>query len=206
MEECFIAIVPPEPVLTKLSTVMKNISTRLSSNKALIFPPHITLVHRFRTEKYVPLIRKLKSYCQAKKPFKVRLLKCGHFETPPIIFVESYISKVVHLELLELVKYFRTPWVRESFLKGKFNRRQQKYILDYGSPYVKEFYNSHITIAGPDVDIKEFKFLLREGLPKISESFLIKEIVVLKNESGNWNISDRIKLENKHSRNSPINN
>ncbi len=195
MDECFIAIVPPEPTLTKLSKIMKDMSVSLSSNKAFIFPPHITLVHRFRTEDYEKLIQQLRLYCRKKECFKVELLKFGYFDVPPIIFIDTKSSKNIHNELLELVKDLRTPWVRESFLKGKFTKKQQSYILKYGSPYIKEFYNSHLTIAGPDVDEQKFKSLLQEGLPKISGSFLVTMIVVIKNKDGTWVIDKKIKLK-----------
>ena len=194
MEECFIAIVPSEPILTKLGKIMKEMSESLSSHKALTFPPHITLVHRFRTENYEEFIQQLKLYCQKKEHFKVELLEFGYFDAPPIIFIDTKSSKNLHQELLELVKDFRTPWVRESFLKGKFSKKQQEYLLKYGSPYVKEFYNSHLTIAGPDIDDKEFKSLLQKGLPKISERFVVKTIIVIKNKDGTWIIDKRIKL------------
>jgi len=194
MEECFIAIVPPKPILTKLSKIMKEMSESLSSHKALTFPPHITLVHRFRTENYEEFIQQLKLYCQKKKHFKVRLLEFGYFDAPPIIFIDTKSSKNLHNELLEVAKDFRTPWVRESFLKWKFSKKQQSYILKYGSPYVKKFYNSHLTIAGPDVDDKKFRLLLQKGLPKISGIFLVTMIVVIKNKDGTWVIDKKIKL------------
>ena len=119
MEECFIAIIPPEPILAKLNKIMKEMSSSLSSYKALTFPPHITLVHRFRTGNYKEFIKQLKLYCQEKEYVKVELLEFGYFDPPPIIFIHTKSSKNLHLELLELTKDFRTHWIRESFLKGK---------------------------------------------------------------------------------------
>lgn len=197
MEECFIAIVPPEPILTNLSKIMKDISASLDSHKALTFPPHITLVHRFRTDNYKELIHQLKKYGERNEPFEVNLLKIGHFEDPPIIFVDTSGSEKVHSELLELVKIFRTPWIRETFLKGKYGDKQQKYVLEYGSPYIKEFYNSHLTIAGPDVNEKNFKSLLKKGLPEISENFIVKAISIIKNNEGIWSIDQTIKMGKK---------
>jgi|SRR3989344_4227325 len=197
MEECFIAIIPPEPILAKLNKIMKEMSSSLSSYKALTFPPHITLVHRFRTGNYKEFIKQLKLYCQEKEYVKVELLEFGYFDPPPIIFIHTKSSKNLHLELLELTKDFRTHWIRESFLKGKFTKKQQEYILKYGSPYVKEYYNSHLTMAGPDVNHKKFKTLLKKGLPKIHESFPVKGIVVIKNKNDLWVVDKVIKFRNK---------
>ncbi|MBI2112689.1 2'-5' RNA ligase family protein [Candidatus Woesearchaeota archaeon] len=183
MEECFIAVLPPEPLLTKL---MKNISRLLSSKKALTFPPHITLVPRFRTEKYSELLSALSKYCKRKDSFELNLVRCSHFLEPPIIYIEANFPANIHEELLKLASNFRTPWIRENFLNGTFSEKQQKYIKKYGSPYVKEFYNSHITIAGPDIDPKKFQSLLKRGLPAFSGIYVIDKIAVLRKVDGKW--------------------
>lgn len=188
MEQLVICITPEKEIFDEISNLMKEVSNKLDSKKALIFPPHITLIGRFKTEKYLNLKNKIKKINEGLSPFEIELTGLEYFEKPEIVFLKPKdLSKlkILHNKLLEIVNDFREPWIRDAFLNGNFNDKQKKYIEIYGSPFVKEFYNSHLTLSGPDVNSEKFQELIKKS-KKYSFKFKVNKINILKRNGDDW--------------------
>lgn len=188
MEQIVICIIPELSAFTEIEGLMKKYSNELNSSKALIFPPHLTLIGRFKTNKITELKSVLSEYSKKIKSFKITLKGCYNFESPKILFLKP--DKLddlrkMHNELLDLIKDFKDPWVRDAFTKDNYFDQQKKYVELYGSPYVKEFYNPHLTLAGPDVNEEKFSDIVNSKV-KHSITFEVKKINILRRIGDDW--------------------
>ena len=198
MEECFIGIVPSKGEYLKVRNLMRKYSNFLISKKALAFPPHLTLVSRFKTERYEELIRNLKEYCISFDPLKIQLDKIGYFTEPPVIFLHPVMTQslnTLHEKILDFVQEFKIPWTKDSLLNAQnLDPMQKKYLESYGNPYVREFYNPHLTLAGSDVDREKFLKLINDLNLKNVIEFELKHISVIRKINDLWKVDKRIKL------------
>jgi 2'-5' RNA ligase len=185
-----VAILPPEPARSNLRRVMERRSRQLGSRKALYLPPHITIVGRFRTTHAQQLIAQMRIWCQSFEPFIMTLKTTKRFDAPKIEYFDAENANVrgLHDGLLEIVGALREPWTRDEMDTTPRPDRQQELLAKYGSPYVKEFYVPHMTIAGPDVDET-----WDEGGPMTIEpiAFPVKGIVLLE-RTERWREAERI--------------
>lgn len=198
MEEIVVCISPKRDELIEFKRLMRNISEGVGSKKALTLPPHITLVHRIHTKDYSNIKKVIKDLIKQIKPFKVVFKKIGFFNDPPIIYMEpEHVSKLVDLHnlLMPKVTQFKDEWVRESFLKLKLNEKQEAYLKKYGSPYVREFFNAHMTLAGPDVNPEKFKKWITQKITIKKCILTIDNIAIMRKKDNKWAIDKRINLE-----------
>jgi 2'-5' RNA ligase len=131
------------------------------------------------------------------KSFKVTLKGCYNFDSPKILFLKpdklDELRKL-HNELLDLIEDFKDPWVRDAFTKENYSDQQKKYVEQYGSPYVKEFYNPHLTLAGPDVNEEKFLDIINSN-NRYSITFDVKKIDILRRTGDDWIIENIDKKE-----------
>jgi len=197
MEQVVICIIPSTPAFSKIKGLMEKYSNELNSSKALIFPPHLTLIGRFKTDKFAELKTVLSEYSKKMKSFKVTLKGCYNFDSPKILFLKpdklDELRKL-HNELLDLIEDFKDPWVRDAFTKENYSDQQKKYVEQYGSPYVKEFYNPHLTLAGPDVNEEKFLDIINSN-NRYSITFDVKKIDILRRTGDDWIIENIDKKE-----------
>jgi hypothetical protein len=192
MEQVVICIIPNNSAFLEIKELMKKYSNELNSSKALIFPPHLTLIGRFKTDKITELKSVLLAYSKKIKSFKVTLKGCYNFDSPKILFLKPEKLddlRKMHYELLDLIKEFKDPWIRDAFTKDNYSDQQKKYVELYGSPYVKEFYNPHLTLAGPDVNEEKFSEIINSKV-KHSITFEVKKINILKRIGDDWIIEE----------------
>jgi len=188
MEQVVICIIPEPSAFSEIKELMKKYSKELNSSKALIFPPHLTLIGRFKTDRLPELKSVLSKYSKKIKSFKVTLKGCYNFDSPKILFLKPDRLddlRKIHNGLLDLIKDFKDPWVRDAFTKENYSDQQKKYVELYGSPYVKEFYNPHLTLAGPDVNKEKF-LEISNSENKHSITFEVKKINLLRRTGDDW--------------------
>jgi 2'-5' RNA ligase len=197
MNTIVLCIIPEEPHFSEILATMKHFSHELGSKDALRLPPHFTVVGRFKTEKYETFLEALQKECQRTPPFQLTIDKIDHFQDPKIIFF--HIKKTpelqhLHEKMLELTTHYREPWSRDSLKNAAVNDQQKALVEKYGSPYVKQFYSPHITIAGPDVDQDKFEMLTAAALPCKPFTIAVNHISILKKIESGWIIDRKIEL------------
>ena len=86
---CFVAVIPPEPVLTEVRAFKEIAEVKFDSRRALRSPAHITLVPPFRAgrTKQGHFAEQLKHGVARLAPFEVHLSGFAAFK-PRVIFVE----------------------------------------------------------------------------------------------------------------------
>ena len=198
MEEIVVCISPKKDELIEFKRLMRNISERVESKKALTLPPHITLVHRIHTEDYSKIKTVIRDLVKHIKPFKLVFRKICFFNDPFIIYIEPEdTSKLVNLHnlLMPKVTLFKDEWVRDSFFKLKLNEKQEAYLKKHGSPYVREFFNVHMTLAGPDVNPEKFKKLIAQKITIKKYILTVNNIAIMRKKENKLVIDKRINLK-----------
>ena len=185
MEQIVLCVIPEEPVFSKIKSLMNECSIKLGSKKALKFPPHLTLVGRFKTDKLEQLKKALQEFSKKITPFEVNLTGFHHFDSKIIFLKPTNLNnlKKMHNVLLDLVLEYKESWTRNKFLNGTFSKKQKEYVNKYDTPYVKEFYNPHLTIAGPDVN-EELSEIIKEN--ELFFSFSVDKIKIMRKQENNW--------------------
>jgi hypothetical protein len=186
-----LSIVPPKPLFSKISNIMKTYSHKLSSKDALKLPPHLTVVSRFTTSQFEELSAEIIGVLKKVKPFELQLTSIYYFTDPKLIYLTPKMTpqiKKLHEQMLKLVTKYRDPWTRPSLQRTDVDPLQKQYIEQYGSPYVMEYYHPHLSIAGADVNNEAFEKIINTLPKKINLGFKVAQLsVMIKDESG-WNI------------------
>jgi 2'-5' RNA ligase len=152
-----IGIEPTGSARAAVARLVRTTSEEHGSVKAPSIPPHITLVGRFEERNAAVLLKRLERTCRDLPPFNVILKSIDSFSEPPIIFLRPEREgafREIHTAIIDVVTEFRTPWSRDSLRNAVKTPREQELFDKYGSPYVKEFYHPHLTLAGPDIAAK----------------------------------------------------
>ena len=189
-----VCVLPPLEVRQQLRKKMEEYSRQLNSRRALIFPPHITLVNRFKTARYQEFIKECKEICAKTPRFSLRIGPLGRFNEPRVLFLDVHKTpelQHLHTELLELSVAFKEPWVRPRFKDLSTNEQQQEYLEKYGSPFVKEFYEPHISLAGTDIDPDLFEELNSD---EEEQEIPIDKIYILRETQEGWKIDNVLPL------------
>jgi len=182
-----LALLPPEPLSNDLSLLMQEFCEKTGSTKPLQLPPHITVVGRFKTAVAAKVVARVQAYAATITPFPVTLTGVHHFSDPKIILLDAKADELftLHEELLEAVTPLREPWNRFEQDRKHREPRQRELLQQYGSPYVKEFYHAHLTLAGSDVD-ERFEEAVTQ-LPEFpTEDFIATGIAVLERTHNGW--------------------
>jgi 2'-5' RNA ligase len=199
MDEIVFCIIPSNKSYNDLNNLMKKYSLTLNSTDSLTLPPHLTIISRFKTNKYESLLKNLKKECSKFNNFYLIFNKIGFFKEQKIIYIEPKNKEELvnlHNILIELISDFRENWIRSSLLNTDMNERQKELIKKYGSPFVKEYYNPHITLAGPDVNENRFKEIISSNMEETNISFLVDSLSILKKVNDKWVIYDKINFNN----------
>jgi len=171
MDKIALVIVPDKIIIKRF---LQDYSKKLNSIEALKFPPHLTLVPRFETNKYSELLQKLKQIKLT--PFNVDLTKLDFFNKPKIIYLSAKKSPILqktHETLINICNNYRATKYRHKYIKKKFN--------------------PHITLAGSDVDNKKFKEIIKRLPKKQKIQITVKTIYILK-KTNKWKLDHKISL------------
>ena len=101
----------------------------------------------------------------------------------------------MHNLLLPVVVKYKDEWVRDAFLKLDVVAKQKEYIKKYGSPYVKEFFTVHLTLAGPDVDSVKFESFTKQKSIMNPVIITVDEICLMVKINNEWKIDMRLPLK-----------
>ncbi len=195
METIVIAAVPKGRHFAQFKALVKKYSALLKSKDALKLPPHFTIVSRFKTNAYYRLLRAVCAYCKNLQPFTAEFDSVGYFEEPPVLVFHVKLTpqiKKIHEQLLYLIQRYREPWAREELRPHVVSPKQQRLVKQYGSPFVKDFYSPHLTLAGADVDKKQFQKLVAAPILEKRITLVVNSIQFLRKTEDGWIIDQDI--------------
>ena len=175
----FVAVVPPEPVLSEVRAFKEEIRDRFDSRRALRSPAHITLYPPFRLERSdtETIHDQLRAISEVFKPFEIELSGFGCFR-PRVIFVQPVESD--HLRALQREVATRiNPLTKASY---DLNRR----------------FHPHMTIGFRDLTKENFGRAWKEFETRdYRRTVRIADIALLKLEPDGWIILTRFPLKGK---------
>ncbi len=173
----FIAIVPPEPLLSEIRNIKKTIFENYDTKGALRSPGHITLHMPFSWEekKEEKLISELSAF-KFEDTVSVQLKNYNCFE-PRVVFIDVVKNKMLNELQLNLVKHAK-----------------QKLQLFNQSDDMRGFH-PHVTIAFRDLKKPVFYKIWEEYSTKEFESeFTCKSICLLKQAEKEWEVYKEFKF------------
>ena len=169
----FVAIVPPEPVLSEVRALKEIARDKFGSSRALRSPVHITLVPPFKAtdDRLEEISARLSKAAGDTSSFEVELSGFAAF-APRVIFVN--------------------PLMTENL------RSLQRKVVDCMGPFAKPDsrpFHAHMTIAFKDLR----KSVFREAMHYFEErpyerSFYNEDIVLLVHNDREWQILSRFRL------------
>jgi len=171
----FVAILPPEPVYSKITLLKNEFNERYGSSAALRSPPHITLHMPFRwsLKKESIVIDSLSNIASSTTPFQLQLANFDCFE-PRVIYID--VQRTTELDSLkhQVMRNAATIW----------------HI--YPLPYSRAF-QPHITVAFRDLKKPQFKEAWAEFRQrKFSAIVEISDLTLLKHNGKYWEILHRL--------------
>jgi 2'-5' RNA ligase len=174
----FLAIVPPEPILSEVMALKEYFSEHHKSKGALRSPGHITLHMPFNwpDKKRDKLRDALADFAGNQKPVAIKLKDFNCF-APRVIFIDVEHSD----ELLELQKK------SDRFFKTELNV--------FSAAYRDLPFHPHMTVAFRDLKKNEFAaaWSLFEN-KKFEASFTADSIALLQHDGLKWNVLENFKL------------
>jgi len=172
----FLAIVPPEPILSEVRILKEEISKKYQSKKALNSPAHITVVPPFHLSEeikadFVESVKAVVINCQ---PFYVTLRGLGCFENRrrknPVIFVNPDNTPELS-SFHQLLSYTLTK-------KFDFVKKETR------------IFAPHMTIAFKDLTLDNFDKAWQElKYRKFDAKFSVNEIFLLEHKDRKWSIA-----------------
>lgn len=177
LQKYFIAIVPPEPVLSSIQAIKQTIFEKYGTKGALRSPGHITLHMPFSWEesKEDKLIAELTSF-KFEKQFSVQLKNYHCFE-PRVVFINVSENETLNSLQKELVKQVR-----------------QKLQLFNQSDDMRGFH-PHVTVAFRDLKKPVFYKVWEEYQSKeFNAEFECSSICLLKQVDQNWEVYKEFKF------------
>jgi len=166
----FVALVPPEPLLSEMWRLKEYFRDVYQSSKSLNSPPHITLhmPFKWKEKRETELVRVLDACCQKVSPFDVRLTGFGAFE-PRVIYLQPEES----FGLRELQKS-----VAKAMRLG---------LNIFNADYQDRGFHPHITLAFRDLKKERFQEAWKEFSTRAySQNFCAGSICLLKHNGTAW--------------------
>jgi 2'-5' RNA ligase len=168
-QKYFIAIIPPEPILSEIEKIKQEISQKYNNKSALRSPAHITLHMPFeiKTEKEELMIGKIAEF-DFSIPFKLQLKNFSCFE-PKVIFVDVVPNEILSALQKELVYHIKSNL-------NIFNQYDDK-----------RAYHPHVTIAFRDLKKSDFYLANEEYKSKTyNAEFKVNSFFLLKHAGKIW--------------------
>lgn len=166
----FIALIPPEPVFSKIRTLKEEIRNRFNSKAALRSPPHITLhmPFSFREDREECICQTLDDFAASQQPFRLDHHGFGAFE-PRVIFVN--VSLPAEL----------------SNLKNNLVRKVRQELKLNNADYKDQGFHPHMTIAFRDLKKPAFYEAWKhfEHQP-FEEGWCCESLSLLKHDDRQW--------------------
>ena len=178
LEKYFIAVVPPEPLLTSIQEIKNDIFQKYQTKGALRSPGHITLhmPFSFNGENETKLVSCLEEFSH-KTTFDISLDGYASFE-PRVIYINVLQNQQLYELQKKLVKH----------VKQRLNLFNQSDDL--------RGFHPHVTVAFRDLKKANFYNIWEEYKNKpLSESFKCNSISILKHGNGKWDILKEFKFQ-----------
>lgn len=166
----FIALVPPEPILSQTQLLKEHFKEVYNSKASLHSPPHITLhmPFRWKAKKENLLIDKLSTFAASIQPFNLELRNFAAF--PPRVI---YVDVVKGDTLLTLQKNL------ERFCKQEFQL--------FNANRLDQAYHPHLTLAFRDLKKEKFEEAWEKFKQKpFNANWQVQTIALLKWKEGKW--------------------
>lgn len=191
-----IALVPPEPLRSRLHAMQEEFRKHVGGEKVLQIPPYITLSAPFQCEQPEEFMARLREVVAGRESFLIdltRLERFGHHPTLYYAIDKTDAIQKLHEDILAVVKDVRvrdyTSYYRQS--KG----RAGLLLRVYGSEYVLERFSPHLSLTRHDSDREKFAAFWEAGISAEPESFIAEDVVVLKQSSdGVWAEYERVRF------------
>jgi 2'-5' RNA ligase len=167
----FIALIPPEPLRSRIAELKDAFACQYNSRHALKSPPHVTLVPPFRADanEHERLISHLKVQASRQTEFELQIEGYGAFK-PRVIYLDVQDSESA-LGLMQKLLSIVMP-ERQS-KKGKL----------------------HITLATRDLSTDMFYKAWKASKDlSFSESFLVDRLYFLKHDGAKWQIEEEFQF------------
>ena len=171
LQKYFIAVLPPEPLLTQLFHIKQSVADEYQTKGALRSPAHITLHMPFiwdeiKEEKLISIL----SQFQFDDEFVIHLKNFNCFE-PRVVFVEVKHNDVLNNLQRELVKHVK---INLQLFNQSDDRRG---------------FHPHITVAFRDLKKKQFYKVWEEyQYKKLHEDFICSSFSLLKHVNDKWEV------------------
>ena len=177
IQKYFIAIVPPEPLLSKIQEIKKTISQNYNTKGALRSPGHITLHMPFNweEEKEAKLISCLDGF-KFDETFNIILEDFGCFE-PRVVFINVKEENSLFLMQKKIVQHVKAN------------------IQLFNQSDSMRGFHPHITIAFRDLKKPIFYKIWEEFNDKpFRENFNCQSICLLKHSNDHWEVYKEFKF------------
>ena len=175
----FVALVPDEPLLSKVREIKEYMAMQYQSKAALRSPAHITLHMPFqwREDREERLIHCLQEVAQANRPFELTLKDFNAFK-PRVIYIDVSSSSAL----------------QDLFQQTERHMRRQLNIME--ATWRNQPFHPHMTVAFRDLRPVNFDEAWKEfKLKSFEEQFHVKDICLLKHENKQWQVHQRVSLE-----------
>jgi len=175
IQKYFLALIPPDPIISKSHEIKEEIRKKFGLKYALKSPPHITLKMPFsyNEAKEDQLTDRLSEFLVNQKSFSVGISGIGTFGQR-VIFQGIRTNP----ELLELQKNLKSFCKRELLLVDELSDRN---------------YHPHLTLAFKDLKPSKFDGVLElvKDL-QFDAEFKVDRMAILKKNEGKWQIQKEL--------------
>lgn len=168
---CFIALLPPEPLMEKVKELKLEFKERYGSKRALRLPAHVTLQPPFTVaEDLMPRLHTvLEEFAKNQASLEISISGFGAFK-PKVIFLKVAEPTAVKKMRSKLQKNLQ----KEDLLEGEDPRE----------------FKPHITLATRDLARDDFKEAWQDfGNRKFVASFRARAIYLFQHNGKSWNVN-----------------
>ena len=176
----FIALVPDEPLFSRVTDLKLHFKEKYESRRALNSPPHITLQMPFkwRKDRQNRIEDMLLQVASETSPFQISLKGFGFFE-PRVVYVDVLESEPLNLLQKNI---------------GKAVKEHLKLVSELG----ERPFRPHITVAFRDLK-KPMYFKAKEEFQKAEflADFDVADICLLRHNGKSWDVEQQFNLARK---------
>ncbi len=191
-----IALVPPEPLRSRLRQMQEEFRAHVGGEKVLTLPPHITLCAPFQCEQTEEFIARLEDAVRGRETFLIDLTRVERFPHHPTLYYaidKTDALQKLHEDVLAVVKDFRVREFTSYYRQAK--GRAGLLLRVYGSEYVLERFSPHLSLTRHDSDREKFAVFWEDGVSGDPESFIAEDVVILKQGlDGVWTEHQRVRF------------
>ncbi len=181
LDRYFIALVPPEPILSETQALKEHFKEVYNSKASLNSPPHITLhmPFRWKAKKEHLLIDKLTAFAASCEPITLELKNFKAFP-PRVIYLG-----VVENETLTLLQKNLERFCKKEFQLFNANRLDQAY-------------DPHLTLAFRDLKKEKFaEAWINFSKRSYHATFNCECVTLLKHDGVRWSAFTQHRFRNK---------